>query len=311
MAVQTKIWNGNDWQGYCLDLLKLRYGPNGFQEIPDQDRGDCGIEGFAIDGCAFQCYASQEFANKTKMYEDQRDKMTEDLGKLRKNANRIMELLDGIRIKTWILLVPVHASKELNAHASRKAVEIRSADPPLSFVHDLFRVHVATDSYFPVERQTLAGNGCTEVCPLDTDIQTADAVDWANTHTELISNLKAKATKLPTLTTEEKRTAFCNQMLLEYLKGQNALDQLRKSYPNLYEKVVQQKKQRAQELVIECLTPTAKPIMVFRNEISYFKEKLATEVKGLGPYNASIIARESVADWLLECPLDFLEDDNG
>ena len=52
--------NGPEWQDYVLNLLRLRYSVGALSVVPDTDRGDYGIEAFATDECAFQCYAPEE-----------------------------------------------------------------------------------------------------------------------------------------------------------------------------------------------------------------------------------------------------------
>jgi hypothetical protein len=56
-------WDPNDWEKHIQKVLKVRYGqPVGsYQHIPADIKGDCGLEGFAHDGTAYQCYACQNW----------------------------------------------------------------------------------------------------------------------------------------------------------------------------------------------------------------------------------------------------------
>ena len=61
MAESTGIWSEKEWERYANNLLSTHYGMNHgcYQRIPDTG-GDCGLEGVADCGCAYQCYADQE-----------------------------------------------------------------------------------------------------------------------------------------------------------------------------------------------------------------------------------------------------------
>jgi hypothetical protein len=66
-------------------------------EVPDDDRGDAGLEAFSMSGCAYQCYAPEgEPLTMTQRYNKQRDKMTADVGKFIANTAKIQAwLLDS------------------------------------------------------------------------------------------------------------------------------------------------------------------------------------------------------------------------
>ena len=92
-----RIWEGREWQDYCLMLLHKRYADHSLQEVPDRHLGDLGIEAFSLDGCAFQCYAALEPLSTQNLYEAQRDKLTGDLNKLEKNKVELKKILGGLK----------------------------------------------------------------------------------------------------------------------------------------------------------------------------------------------------------------------
>jgi hypothetical protein len=107
-------------------LLAMHYPVGELVEVPDRDKGDYGIEAFARDGCAFQCYAAEEPLTVQQLYAKQRAKMARDLKKLVDNRSGLMAILGSVRIRRWLFLVPRHDSKELVAHAARKEAELRA-----------------------------------------------------------------------------------------------------------------------------------------------------------------------------------------
>src|SRR5579863_3930355 len=84
-------WDPNDWEQHIQRALKLRYAqPVGsYQHIADEIKGDCGIEGYAVDGTAYQCYACQ----------------------------------------IWNFVLPFWNDKELLKHARKKEAEVRNRRP--------------------------------------------------------------------------------------------------------------------------------------------------------------------------------------
>src|SRR5262245_25188814 len=97
---------GDEWQDLCLRVLHEHHGAGELIEVPDDDRGDGGLEAFSLDGCAYQCYAPENEPLSAKLrYEKQRDKMTKDVGKFIGNAAKIEALVpEGVKIRRWILL---------------------------------------------------------------------------------------------------------------------------------------------------------------------------------------------------------------
>src|SRR4051812_6267412 len=93
MTETVITWSGPDWQKHVLLLLKRHYGPGNFHEIPDQDRGDRGLEGFAQDGCAYQCYAAAEPLPIVDLRESQKRKITRDIKKFCDNSQILHKLL--------------------------------------------------------------------------------------------------------------------------------------------------------------------------------------------------------------------------
>src|SRR4051794_37169387 len=104
-------WDGEGWQRHINLLLGLRFSPWSYQPIPDRVDGDYGLEGFSSDGVAFQCYAAEEPLSVEMLTEKQRDKITRDINKLCDNHQLLAGILGGVRIHTWVLMVPRYDDK--------------------------------------------------------------------------------------------------------------------------------------------------------------------------------------------------------
>ena len=97
-------WEPNDWEEHIQKVLKLRYAqPVGsYQHIADEIKGDCGLEGFAVDGTAYQCYACQNWNDFGVLLNHQNAKMTLDIGKLLRNEAELLTILGDIRKRRFI-----------------------------------------------------------------------------------------------------------------------------------------------------------------------------------------------------------------
>jgi len=308
MAAYIPRLSGGEWQEWANQLLACHYGPGNYQTIPDKDRGDAGLEGFCPGhGHAYQAYGCEEPLSVQERYEKQRDKLTEDVRKFIDNAAILTKLLRHVKIKRWILLVPLFDSKELVAHAAKKTREILAAGLP--YVDSDFRVMVCQEADFPVARDLLLGATSKgikfEVAP----VTLTELGAWASTNDAMLSTLQRKLAKLPALSGEAQRDAFMHKVLIWYLEGQAVLDRLR-GYPHVYEKVIAAKSHRENFLAMVALQgSTSSQILV--DTLQELRATLESEAKELHNFSAEKLAYEALADWLIRCPLDFPEVANG
>jgi len=279
MSEVTRIWGGEEWQEHVTLLLKLHYGPGEYVEVPDRDKGDGGLEGYARCGHVYQCYAAEEPAPLAELTKKQKNKITDDLRKFSENKTLLGKLLGTVRISRWILMVPHFDSKELVAHANTKALEINLENLP--YVAKDFAVHIETEKCFAVERQQLMGVGLAKA-----DISIVSANDdnihaWTTQNPIELNKLVTKIAKLPTLKQPEARATFRHQMIRHYLDGQNALAKLKDSYPEQYEQVIGAKNHREQFLATETLLSHDSPSELIQKELQNFKQTISTEVPGI------------------------------
>ena len=295
---------GEEWQNWANKLLTCHYGPTDYQKVPDNDRGDSGIEGFTIsEGHAYQAYGCEEPLSTVARYEKQRDKITRDIDKFIKNQPILDKLFGTVRITRWVLFVPYYDSKELLAHATKKTAEVIEAQLP--YVADTFHVKVCEEEDFVIERDQLINAG-TKALLVRTDAATPEQVtNWVSSNDSLAATLDGKLRKLPTIRNDRDRQLFHEKVLGWYLKGQAILDALRK-YPDTYEKVVAAISHRENFLAMATVSGSP-PQQILNSSIQELFKTLQREVRDLHTFSAEALAHEAVADWLLRCPLDFPE----
>ncbi|ODN41092.1 hypothetical protein [Piscirickettsia litoralis] len=120
----NKIWTPKEWESHVNDLLRERYTPAYYIPIPDQDRGDGGIEGFSMDGYVYQMYCPDGPVEMSKLYTKQRSKMSQDIKKFITNKEKMINFFGDLKIKRWILIVPEH--KDRLAVNSSRLSEVRA-----------------------------------------------------------------------------------------------------------------------------------------------------------------------------------------
>lgn len=219
-------WYGNEWQDYCLQLLRARYASHELVEVPDRHKGDLGLEAFTHNGVAFQCYAAQEPVSTAELWEHQRDKLTTDLGKLKKNKIELGRLLGPVAIHAYVFMVHRHESRQLVAHAQTKSTEVRGWE--LSFVSPEFRITVETDESYNKERDLLCSIPEQLVDLRDVDESVIDG--WRSSNVPLFGDARRKLVNLDL--TGVRLESRLNALLDQYLVSENGMDSLRDRYPD-------------------------------------------------------------------------------
>jgi hypothetical protein len=298
--------SGDEWQNWANKLLTCHYGPTNYQKVPDNDKGDAGIEGFTIsDGHAYQAYGCEgEPLKMADRYEKQRNKMTEDIGKFINNSTILTKIFGHVKITRWALFVPHYDSKEIVVHAARKTSEVIRSN--LSYVsNDDFRVVICDEEDFYTARNKIINSSTQAIKIIKENATQEDLEKWEISNNGLVAALEEKLLKLPTIKSMEQRRKFHEDVLKWHLEGQAVLDALRQ-YPEVYEKVISAKSHQESYLSMSAAIG-ATPQQILQSSLSELLDTLKQEVKELHLFSARDLAYEAVSDWLLRCPLDFPE----
>ena len=223
-----------EWERFCENMIRFHYGVNNFWPVPDEDRGDLGLEFFVINGTLFQCYYPDKNADMAAYKKKVQKKIRDDLKKLKTNETEIEKLLDGIvpKVTRWVLLTPENKSKELIKYCNTKKKELLE-DPP-SFVDvDDFQVKIDTADAYP--------NGALmakQVHAKAVDIPLIEVTDtektiWQEGNTKFSGNIERKSNTFM----GEKAERFKDNVVKKYIQIEKFLDDLRENYPDLHELV--------------------------------------------------------------------------
>ena len=199
--------SGDEWQALVIQLLSLKYRED-FKEIPDKHKGDFGLEGFTVDGCAFQCYSPEPGGDVADVARRHKKKLNADIAKFRDNSTELSKIFGPVKIRRWLLIVPDHCSAEVVQHSEKKAAEVRAITPPLPYVDIEFHVIVAAGHvFFPLELAAMGNSSAVVVEVEALEISGSQIVDLSSERSESVATLVRKIDKfLPTRTASEKRT---------------------------------------------------------------------------------------------------------
>jgi hypothetical protein len=156
MINAVQVWNPDDWESFSLSLLQNRHGPLNIQKIPAAHKGDYGIDYYCPkEAVAYQCYSVEEPIDIATRAERQKRKITSDIGKVLSNHLEIGKLFLGVPIKHWVLLAPLHDSKEVNLHCAKKTGDLRNANCVI--LDALFEVAIHDPNSFPADAVAATG----------------------------------------------------------------------------------------------------------------------------------------------------------
>lgn len=300
------VWNdgSDEWQKYVVQLLKLHYRPTEFVEVPDKDRGDCGIEGFSRNGHAYQCYAAEEPLDTDGLLKKQKAKITRDVKKLSLNKTHIAAMLGQVVLCRWVLVVPRWESRLLLEHAEKKAAEVRAAG--LAFISPDFAVHISTADDFEVEAQLLVNHGLRIVRINTPTASQVHIADWTqkNAQNNLVQNLERKLKVLQL--SANYHDELKQEMIRHYLDGQNVLQSLSNEYPEMNVRARREKSDHEQFLATLTRLGSSSPSHTITSQMEAFRAKMQESLPGISEFNINQLAWEAVADWLLRCPLEII-----
>lgn len=295
-----KIWEGKEWENHIQLLLKRHYGTD-YQDVSDEDGGDYGMEGFSLNGCVYQCYAAKEPVTTEELYENQRDKITRDINKFKKNKLDLIKIFGDLKIKRWILVVPRYKSAKLLKHTEKKSQEVLKAKLP--YVDDNFKVLIITDDHFKVEQLELK-NTTLKISLKEVSLDEIEVWKKETGNSLLLKNLVNKVDKIKHLSSEKKND-FIKTTIKYFIKGQTLLSQFHDLYPDLYEQVISFKSFKEDFIQFGLLTNNDEGLKLFQETFHQYKTDLEKELEGVNINSLFVLSYEAVSDWLMRCPLDF------
>lgn len=299
-------FDGTSWEALCQQVFKKKYAEDGYQQIKASP-GDFGLEGFTLlTGYGFQCYCPNKHYASKELYEAQRDKITEDLGKLKIYEQDIAARINGTKIGHWIFVTPELERNALLKHVRAKEAEVRGWN--LSILEKDFVIHLRDADYYLVEineiraafGQALDFNATPPLLlPLDQPAETYE------------ENVRRKCSrrlsqKVGSARYDDLLGKLQQHTLTNFLETDAFFKRIEEGAPVLYFRLLRLINEYELEVVDTAALWTGTPDQL----TSYVRDRLATRVlKELSPEinetTAQQIARHMVARWTAICQLDY------
>jgi len=251
---------------------------------------------------AYQCYAVEEPIDIATRSDRQKTKITTDLRKLVKNQDEIKKLFNGISVRRWILLAPLHDSKDVNMHCSKKTGDMRLSGCPA--LDASFEVGIHDQAHFP---STSIAAGLSNIARVRLSIPMPsedELTSWRAGSSQLLANATHKLSKRASGDKLEEVVADATK---SFLQGSALLDALRNGSPDLHDKIVAAISSRARRLGFVGPQVGVPAGVVLNNELDGMVDALREVAPTLSTENAEQIAYGAISEWIMRCPLDFAD----
>lgn len=301
MVSVAQQWNPDEWETFALSLLQARHGTLEVHKIPATHKGDFGIDFYCTaEAVIYQCYAVEEPVDVVTRATRQKSKITTDLKKMIDGAVEVSNLFLGKPVRKWILLAPVHDSKDVNLHCAKKTADLRALN--LAHLGADFEVCVHDQRSFPGAALTAAMAALTNVS-LSVEAPTKEELDaWQAGSPNLLASATKKLTKR---VGSDKVQAAVTDGVEFFLKANALIDALRNSAPDLHEKVAAAITGRTRRLAFVGPQGGPAPSNILNTELDALISAIKKAAPSLSDANAEEIALGTVSDWIMRCPLDF------
>jgi hypothetical protein len=303
---------GNAWEKLCVQCYRIRFQSENYTAIPDAQGGDAGIEGFTKNGIVHQCYCPERTYSDNDLYNHQRDKLTDDIEKLMKNADRLQEI--GVPpVVEWHFNIPEYKDSRILIHAGTKRQEVLKAksEKPSDFTHvaDGFQIVIKTAEDLTPEISRIIRTTLTDI-RLNLAVQHSDTPDWSKCDSQKVENIrrKIKAVMLIDDDSNDILNSVINIYIDFYISGLEILNNLRVGFPEIYEDIYQLEQSYKREVSVKTLMITDKSMnkTLFDSILNEFQTKLEQDFSRQFTL-ASIgeLKQDMVASWLADCSMEF------
>ncbi|AZO33090.1 hypothetical protein EOA27_05200 [Mesorhizobium sp. M2A.F.Ca.ET.037.01.1.1] len=301
MSSAVQVWNPDEWELFAFSLLQSRHGPLHVHKIPAAHKGDYGIDYYCPkELVAYQCYAVEEPVDIVVRADRQKKKITTDLAKIVLKQTEISKLFLGLPIKHWVLLTPLHDSKDVNLHCAKKTGDLRAAN--CAALDASFEVAIQDPSAFPSKAVAAGISALSKVTLSIPALSKTELENWAAGSSDLLANVTRKLKKRAAPDQIEDVVA---DAIKSFLQGNALLDALRSGAPDLHEKVMSAIKSRARRLQFAGPQASGSVGEILHAELDALIAAVQVTAPSISTENAEQIAYGSICEWIMRCPLDF------
>ena len=302
---------GNEWENLCVQCYRIRYQKDNYTAIPAANGGDAGIEGFTFKGIVHQCYCPERNYTDNELYTHQRNKLTDDIDKLKKNADRLRKL--GVPpVVEWHFNIPEYKDTRILAHAERKRQEVIKAkkDKPSDYMHisNDFQIIIKTADDFTAEISRVIRTNLSDM-RLNLAVEHSSEPDWPECESEKVANIRRKIKAIMLVDdTDEALNKVVGIYVDYYISGLEIMNDLRVNFPEIYEEIYLLEQSYKREVSIKTLMNTDKTMnrTLFDAILNEFHSGLERDFSPrLNEASIGELKQDLIASWLADCSMEF------
>lgn len=303
MSSYTEDMTEDEWEAFCEIMLRQHYGQPNFWSVPDEDKGDHGIEFYTNEGTIFQCYYPDLSVDMDKYKKKIQKKINDDLKKLKKFEAEIAQMLGDIKIHQWVLLTQELKSKDLLKYCNKKKNDtIKQSIPYIN--NNIFQVKIETADSFP-EAKLFAQNVYLKTIDIPLmEVTDADKAFWKGGNTEFSGNIERKSKAMM----GESSDDFQDRVVTKYIQVDKFLDQLRQDHPDLHNQIEDSARAQLEAMKDESILGDDFDKEFVKRIVESNKEAFEKYAKFFSDQNKQSLSFGYLSKWIAECYMDFVND---
>lgn len=311
--------DGDQWESFCHSCLKYRHQKDNYKPvnaisykpIDEKDKGDYGIDGFTATGIAYQCYLPDSNYSQKELYTHLYNKIRTDIFKLEEYKDKLILLFNGIKIKIWNFTTPeIVYSTDFHRLVNSYENSIKSLNIPfidndfkIGFV-DLDNLKLETAIYF---KSNSVGLNFETIIP---DNETIAEYKNKNENNYLVNNAIRKNTELFPKNGKDYTSNIIEKTdatIEDYLVGEIIQNQWFETIDTEYERFLELKRTLERRIKNESKVPFEDKNRKIAEIRDLIVDKLGKEFPILlNEAGKEELASSIIAEWLLNCSLDFI-----
>jgi len=303
--------SGNAWEDLCVQCYRIRYQKDNYTAIPATQGGDAGIEGFTFKGIVHQCYCPERDYSDNELYAHQRDKLTADIEKLKKNANKLKAL--GVPpVVEWHFNIPEYKDTRILTHAESKRQEVIKAkkDKPSDYAHiaDDFQIVIKIAEDFTPEISRIIRTSLSDM-RLNVAIEHLSDPDWSKCDSEKVANIRRKIKAIMLVDDADDALNEVVGIYVDYyISGLENMNRLRVEFPEIYEEIYRLEQSYKRDVSVKTLINTDKTMnrTLFDEILDKFHSKLERDFSSrFNEASIGELKQDLIASWLADCSMEF------
>jgi len=305
--------DANFWEILCDDCYRLRYQSENYQKIPSVYKGDGGIEGYTKTGIVYQSYFPIKDYTTNELYEHLRDKVTNDIDKLKNSKNiNFLKSLGVPLIKEWHFVTPKYNDTRILEHIKIKTDEIKELRETNqnvnSFIDANFDIIIKVADDFKEEISKLIILNKGEI-KINLAVLDEENIDYSKCESTKVANITRKIKAISSPDKDQKSIDKVISIYIKfYLKGIELLNDLKVNYPLQHKEIFNLTNAYKDGVAAKTTLSTSNNFTINKRLFDDITNEFSTrleEFKFLTNASIEELKNDIISGWLADCTMEF------